>query len=94
MNVLTMDASVVATSGVVSCDLAGDTALLHLHSGMYFTLNTVATAVWEAIQQPARVGELHGLILERYEIDAQSSADDLQRLLRELLAYDLIIVHQ
>ena len=93
MNVLTMDAVVVAAQDVVSCDLAGDTAILHLGSGTYFTLNAVATTVWHALQEPARVADLCELILERYDVDADACAADLDALLRDLLAQNLIAFH-
>jgi hypothetical protein len=39
--------SVVAAEDLVSCDLAGETALLRFKSGVYYGLNPVATFVWK-----------------------------------------------
>lgn len=93
MSNLPMDTTVVVTPGLVCCDLAGDTAILHLDTGTYFTLNAVATAIWRLLQEPARVSDLHRFLVERYEVEAESCAGDLQSLLHDLLAHDLVTIH-
>lgn len=85
-----VDATVVVKPDAVSGDLAGDTAILHLKSGTYFTLNATGTTVWKLIQQPTRVSEVHRSLLERYEIDPETCAADLQALIGDLLEHGLV----
>lgn len=81
---------VAAGEDVVSCDLAGGAALLNLESSTYYTLNQVASDVWQLIQEPKSVSEIRDALVARYEVDPVRCRDDLVALLDELSAAGLI----
>lgn len=92
MTEFAIDVTVARGDDLVSCDLDGDTAVLHLKCGIYYTLNPVATTVWTLIEEPRRVGDVHTSLLERYAIDADTCASDLQSFLQDLFAHGLLMV--
>ena len=94
MRKLGIDMTVVSSPDVVSCDLAGETALLNLASGTYYTLNPVATTVWCFIREPRRVSDIHALLLGRYEIEPEPCASDLLQFLAALSSNGLVEVHE
>ena len=49
---------VVASSSQVSCDLAGEAAILNLADGVYYGLDPVGASIWNMIQQPKSVREI------------------------------------
>ncbi len=76
--------SVVAVKDQVSCVLDGDTVILHLGTGTYYGLNAVGTAIWNLIQEPRTIEEIHRRLLQRYDTNADECERDLQDLLDEL----------
>jgi hypothetical protein len=83
---------VVAQSAQVSSELAGDTVILDLKSGQYYSLNEVGTRVWNLIQKPRTVQEIHQIILDEYDVESEQCSSDLFSMLEELNAIGLIEV--
>jgi hypothetical protein len=81
---------VVASPDQVSSDLAGESVILNLKSGTYFGLNEVGTSIWQLIQEPKAVCDICKAILEEYEVDAQTCEIEVQALLEDLLAAQLV----
>ena len=42
----------VATKDQVSCDLAGEAAILNIKSGVYYGLDPVGARIWNLMQEP------------------------------------------
>jgi hypothetical protein len=87
-----MHSVVVASDEQVSCELAGEAAILNLKNGSYYGLNTVGATVWDLLKKPISVRELCNALLERYEVEPQRCADDLLALLRDMIEQGLIEV--
>lgn len=83
---------VVAARGQVSCDLAGEVAILDMKSGIYYGLNAVGARIWNLIQEPQLVDAICATILEEYDVEADQSARDILTLLQALLANGLVEV--
>jgi hypothetical protein len=83
---------VVAARGQVSCDLAGEAAILDIKSGIYYGLNAVGARIWNLIQEPQLVDAICATILEEYDVEPDRCARDILTLLQELLANGLIEV--
>ena len=81
---------ITVTKDQISCDLGGEAAILHLTSGIYFGLNAVGASVWQLVQQPKTVGEIHSALLHEYDVESARCEADLQALLRDLAAAGLV----
>ncbi len=86
------DSTVTVTQVQVSCEVNGETVILHFDSGHYFGLNEVGTLVWKMIEQPRSVSELRDAIVREYDVDAGQCGRDLLDLLDELRERGLIKV--
>jgi len=82
----------VAAKEQVSCDLAGEAAMLNLKNGVYYGLDPVGARIWNLIQQPRTVSEVLQILLEEYEVDAERCERDLLELLQNLAAEGLVEV--
>lgn len=91
---LCLDSTVRVAEGLLACDLSGDTAILQLQSGTYYTMNPVATKVWSLIQQSRRAREVHAALVACYDVDADRCANDLLALLTDLSRNQLIVVSE
>jgi hypothetical protein len=80
----------VAAQGQLSCDLAGEAAILHLARGQYYGLNPVGARIWDLVQQPREVAELREALLREFEVEPEVCERDLAALLGELAARGLI----
>ena len=83
---------VVAAKDQVSCDLAGEAAILNLKSGVYYGLDPVGARIWNLMQQPRAVAEIQDMITRQYDVEPSCCANDLFELLEKLLAEGLIEV--
>lgn len=83
--------TVVAIPEQVSCDLAGEAAVLCLRSGVYYGLNSVSARIWSLVQTPTKVEVLLESILAEYEVAPADCQADLQRVLGELVSHGLLV---
>ena len=91
---LSLGATVKASRDQVSCELGQDAAILHLGSGVYYTLNPVGARVWAIVQQPVALRQLRETLLAEYDVTPDRLDQDLGSLLDDLLSQGLIeILH-
>ena len=64
--------------------------LLNIKDGMYYGLNTVATFIWEQMQQPIAADRIRDALVKTYAVDSARCEADLLALLRELETVNLI----
>jgi hypothetical protein len=83
---------VVAAKNQVSCDLAGEAAILNIKSGVYYGLDPVGARIWSLVQEPRNVAEIQSAITNEYDVEPERCAQDLAGLLEKLLAEGLIEV--
>jgi Coenzyme PQQ synthesis protein D (PqqD) len=83
---------VVAVSEQVSSDLAEESVILNLKSGIYYGLNAVGSEIWNRIQEPKTVSWLTETIASEYDVDTDRCQQDLFTLLQDLFAAQLIEV--
>lgn len=76
----------------VSCDLAGEAAILNLSDGVYYGLNEVGAAVWKMLQKPITVDEICLAVMNQFDVDTGRCEQDVVSLLEELQARGLIEV--
>ena len=87
---LTLNSVVVATRQQVSTDLAGKKAILSLKNRTYYTLDDVASPIWELIQEPRRVEDIAGVMVGRYEVDPAQCQADLLEFLQKMADLGLV----
>lgn len=91
---ITASSVVVATPAQVSCAIGTETVILHVEKGSYYGLDEVGTAVWNRIQQPARVSEIRDAILQDYNVSLEQCERDLLAVLQKLSEQGLIEVRR
>lgn len=83
---------VVAAKEQVSCDLAGEAAILGLRDGVYYGLDLVGARVWNLIQEPTTFAALRDTLLGEYDVEASNLESDLRELLEQLSKHGLVVV--
>jgi hypothetical protein len=64
--------------------LDGETVLLDLSSGRYYTLNRVGTAIWERCTGHQSLQEIHASLCAKYKAASDRISDDLLALVTHL----------
>ena len=70
--------------------LGDDCILLHLESGIYYTLNEEGRMLWEALDGENKLAEIRAKIMEQYEVDAGTIQKDLIEIMEDLIKEDLV----
>lgn len=87
-------AVVAAGKHQVSADLSPDpeVVILNLQDSTYYGLNGVGARIWGLIQQPRAVKEIHGVLVEEFDVDPLVCETQLWELLEDLAGHGLIEV--
>jgi hypothetical protein len=83
---------VVAAKDQVSCDLAGEAAILNIKNGVYYGLDPVGARIWNLMRQPRAVREIQNTLVGEYDVEPERCSRDLLGLLEKLLSEGLIEV--
>jgi hypothetical protein len=92
-SMITTASRVVVSKDQVSCDLAGEAAILGLKNGVYYGLDPVGARIWNLIQTPVQVSAVRDAIVNEYEVEAERCERDLLDLLQKFAEQGLIEVN-
>jgi hypothetical protein len=67
--------------------------MMDIEKGKYFSLNPVATSIWELLEVPRDVNELCSLLMESYEVDIEQCRLEVEEYLAEMGKLGLILEH-
>ncbi len=68
----------------------GETVLLDLSSGRYYTLNRLGSVIWEHCTGQSTMTDIHAAICDRFEVASERALDDLVALASELVQEGLL----
>ena len=92
METIKDDATIVANTDLLCCELTEGAVILDLNSGVYYGLDGVGTFIWNLIQQPRSISSIVSAVLEEYLVDGERCRQDLNKLLLEMVQLKLIEV--
>lgn len=74
--------------------LDGETVLLNLSTGRYYTLNRVGSAIWEACTGTQSLESIHTILCGRFDAPPERIADDLFALVTHLSHEGLLTIER
>lgn len=80
------------SENVIASEFGGGVSIVNLETNAYFRLEGVAWIIWRELAATPSFDDLCGAIQDMYQISRDVTAQDLQRLLSDLLRNGLIIV--
>jgi len=87
---LSPESRIALSKDQASCDLAGETAVVNLKSGVYYGLDPMATHVWKLLHEPVTFGGLCESLLRDYDVDGSRLETDMRAFLGELADHGLV----
>jgi len=76
---------------VLSREIEGETVLLNLKDGTYYSLDEVGTRVWQLIVEYPEISKVCDCLLAEYEVDGGTLRSDLAELINELTKAGIVI---
>lgn len=76
---------------VLAAHLEGEAVLLNMDTKDYFRLNATAAVVWKGLERGMDHGALVRELCDSFEVEADTAAAELDRLLDELSRRRLIV---
>ncbi|MCC6140672.1 MAG: PqqD family protein [Nitrospira sp.] len=68
----------------------GETVLLDLSSGRYYTLNRLGSVIWEHCTGQNTMVDIHAVICDRFDVASERALGDLVDLANELVQEGLL----
>jgi hypothetical protein len=75
---------------VQDTSLEGETVLLDLNTGRYYTLNRLDSVVWEHCTGHCTISDIHAVLCDRFEVASEQALDDLVSLVNHLVQEGLL----
>ncbi len=89
---ISIRSTVVTAKDQLSCDLAGEAAILNLAKGVYYGLDPVGARIWTLIREPRTLTEVRDTIVNEYDVQPSRCEADLLALLQQLAEEGLVEV--
>jgi hypothetical protein len=86
----------VRSDSVVSRVIAGETLVVPVRGSVgdlasIYSLNSVGSTIWQALERPKEVDELTGLVECEYEVTSNQARQDVTRFLAEMHSVGLVL---
>lgn len=87
---LTLEHTIAQKPGQIVSNMGDEKVMLSIENGKYYNLGAIGGEIWELIMDPVTVEHVVEQLLERYEIEKQTCAEQVQHFLNDLLKEGLI----
>ena len=64
--------------------MEGETVLLDLSTGRYYTLNRVGSVIWDHCTGHSTMSDIHAVLCDRFDVASERALGDLVALIRQL----------
>jgi hypothetical protein len=81
---------IVASPQQLSCDLAGEAAIVNLTTGVYFGLDAMGARIWNLIREETTFAEVRERISNLYDVEPHQLERDLREFFGQLADQGLI----
>lgn len=76
---------------VQSTAMEGETVLLALDTGRYYTLNRLGTAIWDQCTGRNTMRDIHAVLCDRFDVSPDRAFEDLVALANQLVEEGLLL---
>lgn len=78
-------------SKTISGRLHDELVMMDLEQGKYFSLNPVATRVWDLLEKPMDSAEICSVLMDEYDVNAEQCVIEVEELLEEMGKLGLVL---
>ena len=92
MSSLTLDSLVTQHPDQVAAEADGEVLMMHIDSGDYFSLNDVASFLWQELSQPRTVAALSAAVQAQYSVAPAVCEADVMDFCGNMIRDGLMLV--
>lgn len=78
------------SSDVQGTNMDGETVLLDLSTGRYYTLNRLGSVIWDHCTGRHTISDIHAVLCDRFDVAPERALDDLVTLVNQLIQEGLL----
>jgi hypothetical protein len=75
---------------VQGTSMEGETVLLDLSTGRYYTLNRLGSVIWEHCTGHSTISDIHAVLRDSFDVAPEQALDDLVALANQLIQEGLL----
>jgi len=83
--------SYIRNSKTISGRLGDEMVMMDIDRGEYFSLNPVATRIWELLVQPFTLDDLCNILSSEYEVEQGQCKSEVEQHIRKMMNFGLIV---
>jgi hypothetical protein len=84
----------VRNSKTISGRLHDELVMMDIDQGKYFSLNPVATRIWDLLKEPVALEDLCSFLMDEYEVNNDQCLAEVGNHLREMVKMGLVLRHE
>ncbi len=85
-------AKYIRATDVVSTDMNGETVMMHIEKGSYFSLTGTGGPIWDRLEKPLTFDELSQSLGEEFDLEGEDGSEGLLAdFLAKLIAEGLVV---
>lgn len=69
---------------VAAKTMDGESVLIHLGTGIYYSLDDVAGCIWQAVEQGCSLQDIISRVTGQFDVSAEEAAEDVARIVGTL----------
>ncbi len=81
----------IRNSKTISGRLHDELVMMDPEQGKYFSLNPVATRIWDLLENPKDIYSLCELLMEEYEVDPGQCIEEVSSYIRDMTGLGLLM---
>ncbi|MBE0678869.1 MAG: PqqD family protein [Bacteroidales bacterium] len=78
-------------SKTISGRLHDELVMMDLEQGKYFSLNPVATRIWDLLEKPKEAAEICSVLMDEYDVSSDQCLIEVEELLDEMGKMGLVL---
>ena len=75
---------------IISSEMGGETVMMSIENGKYFSVNPVGSRIWELLHSPQTVAQLVDTLLDEYEIDRATCEKEVINFLTHMESENVV----
>ncbi len=81
----------VRNSKTISGRLHDELVMMDIAQGKYFSLNQVATRIWDLIEKPRILEEICAILIDEYDVDPVQCMESVEEHLENMAALGIVL---
>jgi len=80
----------IRNSKTISGRLSDEMVMMDIDHGKYFSLNPVATRIWDLLERPLTIDELCLILMNEYNVDTELCRTDVDEYLSVMVTIGMV----